>query len=122
MAECMAIEFSELIERGLKLISNRPRQQGGALRLALIGKSGDLSVRPHSSEGAAKLLGISLALVKLVELNDKDGVAPLDIARALRLGSLGLSCARAKGHPSDEPPEGGSPAYSYFTAGSLDYR
>ena len=122
MAECMAIELGELIEQGLKLISNRSRHQGGALRLALIGKSGDLSVRPQSSEDAAKLLGISPALVKLVELNDKDGVAPVEIARALRLGTLGLSSARATVHPEDEPRTCGSSSYSYFTAGSLDYR
>lgn len=122
MAECMAIELSELIERGLKLIANRSRQQVGALRLALIGKSGDLSARPPSSEGAAKLLGVSLVLVKLVELNDKDGVAPLDIARGLRLGSLGISSARPIGHREDEPHTDDSSSYSYFTAGSLDYR
>ena len=114
MAECMAIEFSELIEHGLKLVSNRSRQPGGALRLALIGKSGDLSARPQSSEDAAKRLGLSIALVRLVELNDKEGVAPTDIARALRLGSLGLSSARGTMEPGCET--------SYFPAVSVAYR
>jgi hypothetical protein len=114
MAECMAIELAELIERGLELISTRSRQPGGALRLALIGKSGDLSARPRSTEDAAKLLGISTALVRLVELNDKDGVAPIEIARALRLGSLGLSSGRVTAEPQCET--------SYFPAVSVAYR
>ncbi|SPE43248.1 hypothetical protein SBA3_860017 [Candidatus Sulfopaludibacter sp. SbA3] len=122
MAEFMAIEVAEYIERGLDAVANRPRggfriletphafldlfghaYHAGALGLAVIGKAGDpqaalaewLQVSNTSPAGkfvaAAGLLGISVGLLRLVELNHRNGVPAAEIAIGLRIGNLGLS-------------------------------
>lgn len=76
--------------------------QAGALGLAFIGKFGDppaalnrwLEVSNASPAGkfeaAAKLLGIPVALARLVEINHHNGVPAAEIAGRLRIGNLGL--------------------------------
>lgn len=122
MAEFMAIEVAEYIERGLDTVANRSRggfrvvetplafldlfghsYHAGALGLAFIGKAGDpraaldgwLQVSNTSPAGkfeaAAGLLGISVGLARLVELNHRNGVPATEIAGSLRIGTLGLS-------------------------------
>lgn len=122
MAEFMAIEVAENIERGLDSVANRPKSgfrvrenpfafldllghtyHAGALGLAFIGKAGDprvaldgwMQVSNVSPAGkfaaAAGLLGISVGLARLVELNHRNGVPAAEIAGSLRIGALGLS-------------------------------
>ena len=121
MAEYLAVEAAELIERGLTFVELRGSQplcmregitaflkrdsQGisaSALGLALVGRFGGPgaaleSWRPFESqsrsaryEAAARLLGIPLPLVRLIELNHAGGAPAAEIAVNLRLGSLGL--------------------------------
>ena len=75
----------------------------GALGLALIGKAGDpqaaldawLQVSNTSPAGkfeaASALLGISVGLARLVEINHRNGVPAAEIAGSLRIGTLSLS-------------------------------
>ncbi len=122
MAELMAIEMAELIERGLAFathlhpddlrVRERPNvflervdtlYQASALGLALIGRTGDPRVAFHrwsevsnSSpagrfEAAARLLGISVALARLIEANHSYGLKAIAISRELRMGTLCLA-------------------------------
>jgi hypothetical protein len=122
MAEFMATEVAEYIERGLSAAANRSKGtirvlempgvfldllgracHAGALGLACIGKTGDprtalndwLRVSNTSPAGkfaaAAGLLGITVGLARLVELNHRNGVPAAEIAGGLRMGTLGLS-------------------------------
>lgn len=80
-----------------------PICHAGALGLAFIGKADDpqtaldhwLEFSNRSPSGklqaAAKLLGISVELARLAELNHRNGVPAAEIARRLRFGILGLS-------------------------------
>jgi hypothetical protein len=135
MAEFMAIEVAEYIERGLD-VANRPkggfrvretplafldlRRQtchAGALGLALIGKAGDpqaalegwLQISNISSAGkfatAAGLLGISVGLARLVEMNHRNGVPATEIACSLRIGTLGLSFRNRRTQTEAAPVE-----------------
>lgn len=75
----------------------------GALGLALIGKAGSpqaafeawQQVSNTSPAGrfdaAAGLLGISVGLARLVEINHRNGVPASEIAGSLRIGTLSLS-------------------------------
>jgi hypothetical protein len=121
MAEFVAIDVAELIERGLEYTTKTGRDGfrvqersnaflglvgsvyfAGSLGLALIGRAGDprnaldrwLEVSNRSAAGKfealANLLGISVALARLVELNHFNGLTAREIARDLRTGSLGL--------------------------------
>ena len=75
----------------------------GALGLALIGKTGNpqaaleawLQVSNSSPAGrfeaAAALLGISVGLARLVEINHRNGVPAGEIAGSLRSGTLSLA-------------------------------
>lgn len=121
MAEFMAIEVAEYIERGLAA-AERPEggfrvlesplsflhlrgssYYAGVLGLAFIGKVGDPEVALGQWLGAstasptaklqvaARLLGVSTGLARLVELNHRNGVPAAEIALSLRIGTLGLS-------------------------------
>ena len=76
--------------------------QAGALGLAFLGRARDpgaaldqwLQVESNSKcsklEAAAHLLGVPVALAKLVEINHRNGLSAVEIARCLRLGVLGI--------------------------------
>ena len=123
MAEFLAIEMAEWIERGLEFAAGAedgarvrespraflefvaPAYRAGPLGLALIGRDGDpetalhrwLKVAENSPAGrmeaAARLLGIPVALARLVELNHRGGIPARAIARCLRAGALGMAMA-----------------------------
>jgi len=125
MAEFLAIEIAEWIERGLGFAESaegvfRVREtqrvfleladstfRAGPLGLALLGKYGDprvalrhwMTVADESPAGrleaAARLLGIPAALARMVELNHRGGVTARTIARHLRAGALGMVMAAA---------------------------
>ncbi len=92
---------------GIFLDAAETTYYAGALGLALMGKTGDpqkalsdwKQVSNTSPAGkfqaAADLLGITLALARLIELNHQNGVPALEIAGGLRTGSLSLSFRRA---------------------------
>jgi hypothetical protein len=75
----------------------------GALGLALIGKAGDPQAAFHAwqqvsntspagrFDAAAALLGISVGLARLVEINHRNGVPAMEIASSLRIGTLSLA-------------------------------
>jgi len=42
-------------------------------------------------EAAANVLGISAALARMIELNHRNGMSALEIARDLRRGTLGMT-------------------------------
>ncbi len=77
--------------------------RAGALGLALIGKAGDAetafdawqqvsNTSPAGRfEAAAALLGVSVGLARLVEINHRNGVPAIEIAGSLRIGTLSLS-------------------------------
>jgi hypothetical protein len=145
MAEFLAIAVAEWIERGLEFVSTagsgfevRESQRAflditgstyraGALGLAVIGKEG----HPRAAlerwkqaagnapadplEAAAHVLGISVALARLVELNHRGGVAARDIARSLRAGALGM--AMVTYHPS--APRAEAPAMPFRLMGRV---
>jgi hypothetical protein len=126
MAELMAIEMAELIERGLEFARDETPEglrvqersnvflervdavyRAGALGLALVGRTADPGVAlsqwmevSNSSpsgrfEAAGRLLGISVALARLIEANHGNGLRATDVARELRIGTLSLSfCGR----------------------------
>ena len=119
MAEFMAIEVAEYIERGQQFVLRSHASvretplcildflgrtyYASVLGLALIGKYRD----PHAAlkgwqqvsntspagkfVAAAGLLGISVALARLIELNHRNGVPASEIAGSLRIGNLCLS-------------------------------
>jgi hypothetical protein len=122
MAEYMAIEVGELIEKGLAVAASQPADaypvveiknaalelsreayHASALGFAFIGKEGTVrgalarwQRNPNTSPGrrflsAAKFLGISPTLARLIELNHRNGVPAIEIARRLRTGTLGLA-------------------------------
>jgi hypothetical protein len=120
MAEFMAVEMAELIERGLTFVSGQTSTgalqektntflqavgvayQAGALGLAMIGRFGDpgLALRQWDAvsnqsiagkfEAAAQILGISLPLARLIDANHAAGLPASVIAQNLRMGTLGL--------------------------------
>lgn len=125
MAEFVAMEVAELMERGLEFTTKtddkgfRVKEEPNAflglvnsvysassLGLALIGRAGDpqtalegwLEVSNRSAAGKfealADLLGVSVALARLVELNHFNGLTAREIARDLRTGSLGVFLGR----------------------------
>lgn len=123
MAQCVAIEMAELIEAGLSFSHHNPPvretagvflesagqdYRAGALGLALIGSAGDPSAALHRwseasnastagrFEAAARLLGISVALARLIEANHFNGLPAATIARNLRIGTLCLATAPAQ--------------------------
>ncbi len=137
MAEFMAIEIAELIERGLEFAGDGadsearvresqrafiefadPTYRAGPLGLALIGRDGDprvaldhwMQVTADSPSGrfeaAARLLGISEALARMVELNHRGGISARAIARSLRVGALGMVMTdpRAASRPAHARP------------------
>jgi hypothetical protein len=75
----------------------------GALGLAFLGRIGNPRVAldqwlqvanasaGHKLEAAAALLGIAVALAKLVEINHRNGLEAAQVARSLRLGVLGIA-------------------------------
>lgn len=121
MAECMAIELAELIEQGLAFtdggqegvrVKESPNAllelvdsvyRASALGLALIGRAGDPTVahrqwmqvsntsRAGKFEAIAQLLGVPVALTRLIEANHGNGRSARAIALNLRTGSLGLA-------------------------------
>jgi hypothetical protein len=78
-----------------------------ALGLALIARSGDpgLALRRWSEvsntspagrfEAAARLLGISVALARLIDTNHSNGLNAAAIAYELRIGTLGMATSRS---------------------------
>ncbi len=84
--------------------------RAGSLGLALIGKDGDPQVAlmrwmqvsgsslADQLEAAARLLGIPVALARLVELNHRGGITARVIAKNLRAGTLGM--AMVADHPA----------------------
>jgi len=77
--------------------------RAGLLGLAMIARAGDPQtavdrwiMASNGSPGrrleiAAEILGISIALARMLELNHRNGVAAAAIARCLRAGSLGMN-------------------------------
>lgn len=118
MAEFLAIEIADLIAAGLAFTTTARRipvrEDSGrflksvngavyasALGLAIIGKFGDpqraldrwtsavrSTIEDEEFTVASSILGIPLALARLVEVNHRGGVAAAEIAVALRLGNL----------------------------------
>ncbi|HTX38790.1 MAG TPA: hypothetical protein VME43_27375 [Bryobacteraceae bacterium] len=88
--------------------------RAGSLGLALIGKDGDPQVAlqrwiqvsgnslADQLEAAARLLGIPVALARLVELNHRGGITARVIAKNLRAGTLGM--AMVADHPAIARP------------------
>lgn len=86
----------------------------GALGLALIGKAGEPQAALHAwlqvsntspagkFEAAAALLGISVGLARLVEINHRNGVPAAEIAGSLRIGTLSLTF-RTRPAPREMP-------------------
>jgi len=121
MAEYIALEVAELIERGIEFLhtqNGRPAvlekaraflefsddaYRAGVLGLVMIAKIGDPQAAldrwatlangspARKLEAAAKVLGISPALARMIELNHRNGVSARAIARDLRCGTLGMT-------------------------------
>jgi hypothetical protein len=122
----MAIEAAELIESGLACahVEETPRiflefvnsvYRAGVVGLALIGRTGDpanalrqwtevSNTSPAGRfEAAAHLLGISVALVRLIEANHNNGLPANVIARSLRTGTLSLAGGLSHKTPKPKP-------------------
>jgi hypothetical protein len=113
MAEWVALEVAQLIERGLQFgVEEKSRIfleasgagcRAGVLGLAIVARAGDIrkaldrwTLVANGSpsrriEAAAELLGIPIALARMLELNHRNGVSAALIARGMRAGTLGMT-------------------------------
>ncbi len=76
--------------------------RAGVLGLAMIARAGDPRTAvhrwvlaagapsAHKLEAAAEILGIPVALARMIELNHRNGVTAAAIARGMRAGTLGI--------------------------------